>query len=64
MQQKFNVSYDEEGDVLTVYSENSQVAESVEVTEELIIDLDKEKRIVNVELLDAYAFLHTLNDKI
>ena len=64
MGQKFKVSYDEEGDVLTIYHDNVKVNESVEVTEELVIDLDKDRRIANVELLDAYKFLHTLNEKI
>lgn len=62
--QKFKVSYDQEGDVLTIYDSNAKISESVEVTEELVIDLDKNRRIVNVELLDAYKFLHTLNDNI
>ena len=62
--QKFNVSYDEEGDVLTIYRKDASVSESVEVTEELIIDLNKNREIINVELLDAYTFLHTLNNSI
>ncbi len=62
--QKFKVSYDGEGDVLTIYREDVSVGESVEVTEELVIDLDKDRRIANVELLDAYKFLHTLNENI
>ena len=62
--QKFKVSYDKEGDVLTIYREDASVSESVEVTEELVIDLDKDRRIANVELLDAYKFLHTLNENI
>lgn len=62
--QKFKVSYDKEGDVLTIYNEDASVSESVEVAEELVIDLDKDRRIANVELLDAYKFLHTLNENI
>ncbi len=64
MLQKFKVSYDEEGDVLTIYDSNAKVSESVEVTEELVIDLDKDRKIVNVELLDAHTFLHMLNEDI
>ncbi len=59
-----NASYDEEADVLIAYSNTAKVHESVEVAEDLIIDLDKDKRIVNVELFDAYKFLHTFNKKI
>ncbi len=62
--QKFKVSYDLEGDVLTIYQANARVNESIEVAEELVIDLDKDRRIVNLELLDAYKFLHTLNESI
>jgi uncharacterized protein YuzE len=62
--QKFKVSYDQEGDVLTIYNSKVNVSESVEVTEELVIDLDKDRRIANLELLDAYNFLHTLNENI
>ena len=62
--QKFKVSYDQEGDVLTIYRDDVKVNESVEVTEELILDLDQDRRIVNLELLDAYKFLHTLNEEI
>ncbi|GEM_PF-5330055 len=61
---KFRMSYDEQGDVLTIYRPNANVSESVEVSQELILDLDPEKRIVNLELLDAYKFLHTLNGSI
>jgi len=64
MAQKFKTSYDLEGDVLTLYKENAQVKESLEVTEDLILDLDRNQKMVNLELLDAYKFLHTLNEKI
>ena len=64
MKQKFKASYDEEGDVLTIYRENVKVKESIEVSEDLIIDVDKDMQLVNLELIDAYKFLHTLNEKI
>ena len=64
MKQKFNASYDADGDVLTIYQKNSKVRESIEVSEELIIDVDKDMKLVNLELMDAYKFLHTSNDKI
>ncbi len=64
MKQKFEASYDKEGDVLTVYREGAKVKESVEVSEDLIIDVDKEMKLVNLELIDAYKFLHAMNDKI
>jgi len=64
MKQRFKASYDEEGDVLTIYREGAKVKESIEVSEDLIIDVDKEMKLVNLELIDAYKFLHTLNEKI
>jgi len=64
MKQKFKASYDEDGDVLTIYKEGSIVKESIEVADDLVIDIDKDKKLVNLELLDAYKFLHTLNEKI
>ncbi len=64
MKQKFKASYDQEGDVLTIYREKAKVKESIEVSDDLIIDVDKDMQLVSLELLDAYKFLHTLNEKI
>ncbi len=64
MKQKFKASYDSEGDVLIIYREDAEVKESIEISEDLIIDVDKNMKIVNLELLDAYKFLHTLNETI
>ncbi len=64
MKQKFEASYDPEGDVLTLFRPEAHVKESIEVTEDMVIDLDREKRIVNLELIDAFKFLNTLNKKI
>ncbi|PLW79344.1 hypothetical protein C0585_08005 [Candidatus Woesearchaeota archaeon] len=64
MKKKFNASYDPDGDILTIYESSKQVKESIEVSEDLIIDMDKNKQLVNLELIDAYKFLHTLNKEI
>ena len=64
MKEEFKASYDLEGDVFTLYREGGKVKESIEVSEDLIIDVDKNKKLVNLELIDAYKFLHTLNDSI
>ena len=64
MKHKFKASYDEEGDVLTIYRDGVKVKESIEVSEDLIIDVDKDMKLVNLELIDAYKFLHNLNEKI
>ena len=60
---KLKASYDKDGDVLVIYSKGI-VKESIEVSEDLIIDVDKEMKLVNLELLDAYKFLYNLNEKI
>ena len=57
-------SYDEQSDVLTLYNEHAKVEQSIEVSEEMIIDIDAKGHIVNIELLDAYEFLHALNSSI
>lgn len=64
MAHKFKASYDENGDVLTIYAEGSKVKESIEVAEELVVDIDKNDKLVSLELMDAYKFLHTLNKEI
>lgn len=64
MKKKYKASYDEDGDVFTVYSENAMVKESIEVTDEIVLDIDKNNRLVSLELMDAYAFLNTLNKSI
>ncbi len=64
MTEKFSASYDPDGDVLTIYRSAKNVKESIEVSEDLVIDIDKNKQLVNLELIDAFEFLHTVNDKI
>lgn len=64
MKIKYTASYDEEGDVLTIYDSKKQVKESIEVAEDLVVDIDKNNQLVNLELIDAYKFLSTLNDNI
>ncbi len=64
MNEKFSASYDREGDVLTIYRSAEKVKESIEVSDDLVIDVDKNKQLVNLELIDAFKFLHTINSKI
>ena len=64
MNKKYKASYDEEGDILTIYTDNKDVKESIEVSENLVLDIDKNKKLINLELIDAYKFLHTLNKDI
>jgi len=62
MNEKFSASYDREGDVLTIYRPAKKVKKSIEV--DLVIGVDKNKQMVNLELIDAFKFLHTINSKI
>ena len=64
MKSIFNSSYDREGDILTIYKSGENVKESIEVSDDLIIDINKENKLINLELIDAHKFLHSLNQKI
>ena len=61
---KFQIEYDSAEDVLLIYSQGRKVKESIEVTEDLVVDLDQDNNISAIELFDAYQFLHALNSKI
>lgn len=62
--EKFTAKYDSEGDVLSIYTKSAKVKESIEVAETLVIDVDKNKNLINLELFDAYKFLSLINKKI
>lgn len=47
------VIYDKETDTLSIILSEAEVAESDELKEGLIIDYDKEGRVVSMEVLDA-----------
>ena len=59
MNYKFH--YDEENDILAIYKSERKVEESVEVSENVIIDLDKDERINGIEIMDASEFLGAFN---
>ncbi|MBN1377391.1 DUF2283 domain-containing protein [Candidatus Woesearchaeota archaeon] len=63
MRRKFKASYDKEGDVLTIYRNNGDVKESIELSDEIVMDLDKDWKLVSLEVMDAYDFLHSLDKK-
>ena len=64
MEVKFKLDYDLNEDVLYAYSEKAKTKESLELTRDIIVDLDKKDNIVGIEILNAYKFLHTLNQEI
>ena len=56
--------YDEEHDVLAIYKSDRKVEESVEISENVIIDLDKNEQINGIEIMDASEFLGVFNPEI
>ncbi len=63
-EEKFNISYDQDNDVLYLSNKQLDVEESVELTEDIVIDLNKKDELVGLEIFNAYKFLNTLNEKI
>jgi len=64
MEGLFSVDYDSNEDTLFIYSKKGKTKESIEVSEDIIIDLDKEGDLVGVEVFDAFKFLKTLNKNV
>ena len=59
---RFN--YDSEDDVLYIQNAVKDVEESVEFSEEIVWDLDKEGNVIGVEIFDASEFLNFFNKEI
>ncbi len=64
MEAKFKMDYDSREDVLYLYSEKGKVKESIELSKDIVIDLDKNDNLVAIEIFNAHKFLHTLNEEI
>lgn len=58
---KFKHVYDEENDVLSVFNPSCKPQESIEFSENIIFDIDKDSRIVALQILDAREFLGSMN---
>ena len=56
--------YDEESEVLSIYNSKFRNSESVEFSENIIFDLNKEGNLVALQILEASKFLNVLNAKI
>jgi uncharacterized protein YuzE len=56
--------YDEKSDVLSIFNNNLKPSESVEFSENIILDINKEGCIVGLQILDASEFFQGLNEKI
>lgn len=55
------VHYDKEDDIFTVYDNKHKPSETIEFSEFLNIDIDKEKHIVGLEVFYASEFFSALN---
>ncbi|MEK6914255.1 MAG: DUF2283 domain-containing protein [Nanoarchaeota archaeon] len=62
MDYKFH--YDKENDIFYISSANEKVEESVEFSEDIVLDLTKEGRVIGVELFYASEFLNIFNKEI
>lgn len=56
------IHYNEQDDVFTIYDSEHQPLETIEFSEFLNIDIDKEKNIVGFEIFYASEFFSTLNE--
>src|SRR3990167_513043 len=62
---KFEFHYSPEHDILSIYNyEKSKPEETIEFSEYLNIDIDKDNRIVGLEIFDAINFFGALNSEV
>ena len=47
------IEYDREGDALYIRIQEKEVAQSKEVSDDVVLDLDEQGRIIGLEVLDA-----------
>jgi len=60
----FKVDYDEEEDMLFIHSSKGKSKESVEIEEDIILDVDKNNNLVGIEFMYASEFFKVLNKKL
>lgn len=58
------IHYDEEDDIFTIYDSEHKPSETIEFSEFLNIDIDKNKNIVGMEVFYAGEFFSALNNSI
>ena len=63
-QREMRADYDADQDVLYIHAEDAIVKESIEVQEDVVIDVDKHGALAGIEIFDAHQLLHTLNGAI
>ena len=60
----FESEYDQEDDVLSIYNLKLAPKESVQISEDIILDIDKYGKIVGLELFYASEFLSAFNPEL
>lgn len=58
------IHYDAEDDIFTLYDSNHKPSETIEFSEFINVDIDKNKNIVGFEIFYAREFFSALNDLI
>lgn len=56
------INYDEEDDIFTIYDDTRRPSETIEFSEFLNIDIDKNRDIVGFEIFYASEFFSALNN--
>lgn len=60
----YEYDYDDENDILVIYEPDRDVKESLEVSEGIVLDLDKNDKINGIEIMDASEFFGSFNPEI
>ena len=60
----YKVNYDEEDDVLYIQDSMKEVEESVEVSDDIVLDLDKNGMVVGIEIFYASEFFGAFNKEV
>jgi len=60
----YKFDYDEKDDILYIVNAQGKVEESIEFSEDIVLDLDKDGRVIGVELFYASDFFELFNKEI
>ena len=61
---EFKFDYDLEDDVLSVYNQDYKVKESIEFSEDIVLDLNESGKIIGIEIFYASEFFSAQNKEI
>lgn len=61
---EFKFDYNKESDVLSIYNYEKKVEESIQVSEDIVLDLDDSGRIIGIEIFYASELFNLLNSEI